>query len=438
MDSQMRAVYAGRRQRLLAALAGGIAIFPGAPETVRSNDVHHRYRQESDFFYLTGFTEPGAFLVLDGGDDKRPFTLFVQPKDPAMEQWTGRRVGVRAARSRYGADRAFEAGTFNDRLADLLAGHDRVFLRLGYDRAVDQAVIERIDRMRGRSRAGVQSPTEVVDPTPILAEMRLFKSDHEIATLQRAVDVTADGHLAAMKCVKPGVYEYRVEAEIECRFRAAGASGPAYPTICGSAANATILHYIENSRRMRRGELVLIDAGAEVDGYAGDVTRTLPVSGRYSDAQKAVYEVVLKANKAAIRRTRPGVRFDAVHQTALRELVRGLIDLGLLKGDLKQLIKDGAYRRFYMHRTSHWLGLDVHDVGRYHLDDHTSRPLEAGMVLTIEPGLYIDAEKDVPKAFHNIGIRIEDDVLVTENGCRVLSANIPKEVDAIEQVMSAS
>lgn len=435
MDRQMRAIYAERRQRVLGALSGGIAIFPGAPETVRSNDVHHRYRQESDFFYLTGFTEPGAFLVLDGGDTKQPYTLFVQPKDPAMEQWTGRRVGVRAARSRYGADRAFEAGTFTDQLADMLTGRDKVFLRLGYDRVVDRAVIDQIDRMRGRGRAGVQGPDQVLDPTPILAEMRLFKSGQEIDTLQRAVDVTADGHLAAMGCVKPGMYEYQVEAEIECRFRAAGATGPAYPTICGSGANATILHYIENSRRMRRGELVLIDAGAEVEGYAGDVTRTLPVSGCFSDTQRAVYEVVLKANKAAIRRTRPGVAFDTVHQTALRELTRGLIDLGLLKGDLKKLIKDGAYRRFYMHRTSHWLGLDVHDAGRYHLDDQSSRPLEAGMVLTIEPGLYIDAAKDIPKAFHHIGIRIEDDVWVTEGGCRVLSANIPKEVDAIERAM---
>ncbi|MBI5136209.1 MAG: aminopeptidase P N-terminal domain-containing protein [Nitrospirae bacterium] len=433
-----KGVHARRRERFMAAIDGAIAIFAGAPETVRSNDVHHRYRQESDFLYLTGFAEPGAYLVLDAGANRHRYTLYVPPKDPAMERWTGRRAGVAGARRRFGADAAHEAGTFFDHLARLLAGRDRVYLRLGYDAKVDQAVIDQIATMRGRSRAGAHGPAQVVDPTPILAEQRLLKSEAELDLLQRAVDITAQGHLAAMRALRPGMAEYEVEAEIEYHFRRAGAAGPAYPTICGSGVNATILHYVENDRRMRRGDLLLIDAGAEYGGYAGDVTRTIPVGGRFGEAQRAVYEVVLNANRVAIRRVRPGVTFDAVHHAAVRELTRGLVRLGLLTGDPKKLIQDGAYRRFYMHRTSHWLGLDVHDVGRYYLDDHKPRPLEPGMVLTIEPGLYIDAAPDIPKPFHGIGIRIEDDVLVTDGPARVLSAAIPKDVDAIERAMAGA
>lgn len=436
MVDKLKSVFARRRAHFLEQISGAVAIFSGAPETVRSNDTHHKYRQDNDFLYLTGFTEPGAYLVLDGRGGKA-YSLYVQPKDPAMERWTGRRVGTRAAKSRFGADTTFEAGTFFDALPKLLSGTDQVYLRMGYNDRLDRAVIDHLTKMRGRSRAGDSAPAAVVDPTPILAEQRLFKCEDEVALLQTALDLTADGHLAAMLTARPGVYEYQVEAEIECRFRSGGAEGPAYTTICGSAANATILHYVENSRRMRKGDLLLIDAGAEYQGYAGDVTRTIPVGGRYGEAQRAVYDVVLKANKAAIRRVKPGVTFDAVHNTAVRELTKGLVALGLLKGEVAQLIKDGAYRRFYMHRTSHWLGLDVHDVGRYHTAEHHSRPLEPGMVLTIEPGLYIDADADIPKPFHNIGIRIEDDVLVTDGPPRVLSEAIPKDADEIERFMAS-
>jgi len=437
MAKSNNAIFARRRERLMSAMEGGVAVFSGAPETVRSNDVMHRYRQDSDFYYLTGFTEPGAYLVLDATHPKCRVTLFVQPKNPDKERWTGRRVGVRAARSRFGADAAYETERFFDMLPSLLEGHDRVFLRLGYDAKVDQAVIDQVARFRGQSRAGNRGPTQLVDPSPILGEARLLKSDDEINELTRAVDITAQGHRAAMAVTRPGLYEYEVEAEIECHFRKSGAAGPGYPTICGSGANATILHYIENDRRMRAGELLLIDAGAEYLGYSGDVTRTLPVSGRFSESQRTAYEVVLAAQKAAIARVRPGVTFDDVHKAALRSLCKGLIRMGLVSGTVAQAVKRGAYRRFYMHRTSHWLGLDVHDVGRYHLDGSKhSRPLEPGMVLTVEPGLYIDADPDIPKPYRNIGIRIEDDVLVTADGARVLSHGVPKEVDEIERAMA--
>jgi len=436
MTDSLKAVFARRRERFLEQIAGGVAVFSGAPEAVRSNDTHYRYRQDSDFYYLTGFIEPGAYLVLDASGAKHRYTLFVQPKNPDMERWTGRRVGVRAAKTRFFADAAYEAGEFFAALPKLLTGSGQVYLRMGYNDTVDRAVIDHLSASRGRSRAGGQALENIADPTPMLSEMRLFKCADEVALLQKALDLTADGHLAAMAIAKGGVYEYQVEAAIEHRFRAGGAEAPAYSTICGSAANATILHYVENSRRMRTGDLLLIDAGAEYQGYAGDVTRTIPVGGRYNEAQRAVYEVVLKANKAATRRVRAGVTFDAVHNTALRELTKGLISLGLLEGEVGQLIKSGAYRRFYMHRTSHWLGLDVHDAGRYQTDDKKSRPLAPGMVLTIEPGLYIGAEDDIPKKYRNIGIRIEDDVLVTDGAPRVLSAAIPKEVEAIEACMA--
>jgi len=420
----------------MASMDGGIAIFPGAPETIRSGDVHHRYRQDSDFLYLTGFTEPGAVLVLDPEHPKHRFRLYVQPRDPDKERWTGRRVGVAGARSRFGADAAFEAHTFRTDLPDLLAGRGKVFLRVGSDPHLDQDVLGHIATLRTRTRAGQRGPLEVVDPAPTLAEFRLLKSEDEIEALQRAAEVTADGHLAAMCVTRPGVWEYEVEAAIEYAFRKAGATGPAYPTICGAGENATILHYIDNDHKMKRGQLLLIDAGAEVNGYAGDVTRTLPVSGRFTDAQRALYTLVLDAQKAAIRKVKPGVTFDAVHQVAVKKLAEGLVALGLLEGPPARVVRSGDFRRFYMHRTSHWLGLDVHDVGSYVSPQGNSRPLEPGMVLTVEPGLYIGAEAGIPKDMHHTGIRIEDDVLVTERGCRVLTESIPKEVDDIERIMA--
>jgi Xaa-Pro aminopeptidase len=430
-------VFARRRERLMAAMEGrGIAIFAAAPEVARSGDVLHRYRQDSDFHYLTGFPEPGAFLVLTPADAGPKVTLYVQPRDPDMERWTGRRVGERGARSRFGADAARSAERFYDDLPKLLAGHDAVYLRLGTSPRLDDAVIAQVAAMRARTRAGVRGPTRIVDPAPILGEFRLRKEPAEVDLLQRAVDISAEGHVAAMRAVRPGRMEYEIEAELEYRFRRLGASGPAYPTICGGGANATVLHYIENDRALKRGDLLLIDAGAEFMGYAGDVTRTIPVGGRFSDPQRAAYGVVLAAQKAALRQVRPGGTLEAVHRTAVRALVRGMVRLGLLSGPVAALVHKEAYRRFYMHRTSHWLGLDVHDAGRYDVGTGASRPLEPGMVLTVEPGLYIDGAADVPKGLRHVGIRIEDDVLVTPGGHRVLSAAAPKEPDAVERIMA--
>jgi Xaa-Pro aminopeptidase len=431
-----RAVFARRRERLMKAMKGGVALFPAAPEAVRSGDVLHRYRQDSDFHYLTGFPEPGSFGVLAPGDPKARFTLYVQPRDPDQERWTGRRVGERGARGRFGADAARDAGRFYDDLPKLLEGHDRVYLRLGADPRLDEAVIRLVADFRARARAGRRGPTRIIDPAPLLGEFRLRKDAQELALLERAIEITGDGHRAAMRAARPGLMEYEVEAEVECQFRKGGASGPAYPTICGGGANATILHYIENDHRLAAGRLLLLDAGAEYMGYAGDITRTFPISGRFSAPQRAAYEVVLAAQKAAIRRVRPGVTLEAVHKTAVRALTAGMVELGLLSGKVDALIRKGAHRRFYMHRTSHWLGLDVHDAGRYDVADGGPRKLEPGMVLTVEPGLYVDGGADVPAPLRNLGIRIEDDVLVTRTGHRVLSAAIPKEADAVERVMA--
>lgn len=429
-------VFARRRERLMAAMEGGVALFPAAPEAVRSGDVLHRYRQDSDFYYLSGFTEPGAYLVLTPSDPKHRFRLYVQPRDPDMERWTGRRVGERRARTRFGADAARDAGRFFDDLPKLLEGHDKVYLRLGADPRLDEAVIRQVAAFRNRTRAGVRGPTRIIDPAPLLGEFRLVKEPEELALLERAVAITAEGHRAAMRAARPGLMEYEVEAEVEYRFRKGGASGPAYPTICGGGANATILHYIDNDHRLAAGRLVLLDAGAEYMGYAGDVTRTFPVGGRFGAAQRAAYDVVLAAQKAALRRVRPGATLESVHRAAVRRLTAGMVELGLLSGRPDALVKKGAHRRFYMHRTSHWLGLDVHDAGRYDVADGRSRPLEPGMVLTVEPGLYIDGGSDVPRPLRNLGIRIEDDVLVTGGGRRVLSAAVPKEADAIERLMA--
>jgi Xaa-Pro aminopeptidase len=430
-------VFARRRERLMAAMEkGAVAIFAAAPEVARSGDVLHRYRQDSDFHYLTGFPEPGAFLVLRPDDPKRRVTLYVQPRDPEIERWTGRRIGEKGAKTRFGADAAHASETFFADLPDILKGHDAVYLRLGGNPELDEAVIAQVAAMRGRVRAGVRGPTRIVDPAPILGEFRLVKDEAEVAMLQRAVDISAEGHVAAMRAARPGRMEYEIEAELEYRFRLGGASGPAYPTICGGGANATVLHYIENDRRLKRGDLLLIDAGAEYMGYAGDVTRTIPVGGHFSDPQRAAYAVVLAAQKAAMKQVRPGGTLEAVHKAAVRALTRGMVKLGLLPGAPDALVKKEAYRRFYMHRTSHWLGLDVHDAGRYDVGTGASRPLEPGMVLTVEPGLYIDGAADVPRGLRHIGIRIEDDVLVTPDGHRVLSAAVPKEPDAVERAMA--
>jgi Xaa-Pro aminopeptidase len=431
------AVYAERRREFMARMEGGVAIFRAAPVAVRSHDVDYSYRQDNDFLYVTGFPEPEATCLLAPGSDK-PFTLFVRARDRERETWTGTRAGVEGAKERYGADAAYPAEELAERLPPLIEHAPVLYFAPGRDERFNQRIGDLFAWARdNRARSGA-GPRGVLDPGTLLHEMRLFKRPEEIAAMERAIAIAAEAHRAAMREVHPGIAEYEIEALIDYTFRRRGATGPAYPSIVASGANATILHYIENTRRMEDGDLLLVDAGAEYDAYCADVTRTFPVGARFSDRQRALYAIVLAAQEAAIATVRPGTPSDTPHRTAVAILVDGLLDLGLLGGSRDAAIGDGTYRRFYMHRTSHWLGMDVHDVGVYHVGEGP-RPLAPGMVLTVEPGLYVAADcDDVDPAWRGIGIRIEDDVLVTETGARVLSAAVPKAIAEIEALRAAS
>lgn len=413
-----------------------VAILPAAREVTRSHDTEYRFRQDSDFLYVTGFNEPDAIAVIAPSKDA-PFTLFVRPRDPEKEIWTGRRAGVEGAREKYGADEAFSVEEFDEKLVDYLSGARNLYYRLGNGKPdLDRKLIDQMARMRMMGRKGVQPPRAVIDPGSILHEMRLFKSEDEVALMQRSADIAAEAHREAMRAARPGMMEYEIEAVLEYTFRRRGALGPAYGSIVGAGANATILHYTSNDAQMRDGDLLLIDAGAEYEGYASDITRTFPVNGKFTKAQRAVYELVLDCQQQCIEMAAPGVTMEEMHQRSVEILTEGLVRIGLLKGDVKQLIEDESYKKFYMHRLGHYLGLDVHDAGLYHKDGEP-RPVEAGMVMTVEPGIYIaeDAE-DVPAEYRGIGIRIEDDVLVTSDGHRVLTAEAPKQIEEIEELMA--
>lgn len=414
-----------------------VAIISGAREATRSNDTHYRFRQDSDFLYLTGFDEPESIAVIAPGHAEHPYTLFVRPRDPEREVWDGRRAGVEGAQSEYGANAAFAVTEFNEKLKDLLNGATNLYYRIGNGSPeLDENIIGQIRRMRGLGRRGVHPPQAIIDTGAILHEMRLIKSDEEIEIMQRAADIAAEGHIEAMKASRPGMMEYEIEALIEYTFRRNGAAAPAYTSIVGGGANATILHYVNNDAPLNDGELLLIDAGAEYRGYASDITRTFPVNGRFTPAQREIYELVLESQMACIEMSRPGVRFDDLHQRSVEILTAGMVRLGLLKGEPAELIEEEKYRQFYMHRLGHFLGMDVHDVGRYH-DRDESRRVEPGMVMTIEPGLYIAPDtKDIPEKYLGIGVRIEDDVLVTPDGHRVLSGKAPKQVEEIEALMA--
>ena len=425
-----------RRAEFLRAIKGGVAVFPAAPLFVRNNDVEHEYRQDTDLYYLTGFEEPNAVAVLTPDHPKQKFTLFVQPKDREREVWTGWRAGTEGAVRDYGADAAFPIDQFEAEFPKLAARADRLYYRFGND-AFDQAVVRFMRRFQNeRQRTGF-GPRAVVDPADTLHEMRLVKSKDDLKTLRHAVDITADGHLEAMRAVKPGMNEYEVEAVLRYAFRRRGSERHGYAPIVASGANSTVLHYTTNNRRIEEGDLLLIDAGAEYGYFTGDVTRTMPAGGRFTKEQRQVYQVVLDAQKAAIKAVRPGASFIAPHNAAVRVLVEGLLGLGLLRGKAKEIIQKQEYRTFYMHGTSHWLGMDVHDVGDRKVAD-AWRKLEPGMVLTVEPGLYIAEDLETVKArYRGIGIRIEDDVLVTEAGRDVLSARVPKEIEEVEGMMAA-
>jgi Xaa-Pro aminopeptidase len=431
--------YERRRTAFLDAMAAAspsaIAVLPSAPVFIRNNDVEHEYRQDSDFFYLTGFDEPESVAVLDA--TTRKTTLFVRARDRDREVWDGPRAGVDGAKARYGADEAFVIGELDEKLPDLLQNRRRVFYRLGKHRPFDDRLLASLDRVRARQRTGVSTPTEIADPGTLLHELRLRKTPDELDAMRRAVSITREAHELAMARAKPGMHEYEVEALLLDTFRRRGAERPAYGSIVGSGPNACVLHYRKNDRRMEPGDLLLIDAGCEYAYYASDVTRTFPVGGGFSREQQAIYELVLEAQLEGIAASRAGATLDAIHLRTVQVVAGGLVRLGLLSGDVDNLIETAAYKRFFMHRTSHWLGMDVHDVGLYFVDGKP-RPLEAGMVITVEPGIYIAPdEASVAPEWRGIGVRIEDDVLVTPSEPEVLTAGIPKTVEEVRRAIAA-
>jgi len=429
------AEYAARRARLLAAIGpDSVAIVPSAREVIRNRDAHYRFRQDSDFLYLTGFNEPDAMLVLAPGRSEGAFLLFVRPRDPAREIWDGRRAGPEGAVSRYGADQAFVIGDFEQQLQSLLAGRNRLFYTLGEHPEWDGRIAAVVREIREVSRRGAAAPTDIVALETTLHEQRLIKTEAELALLRHACQVTAGAHVRAMRSTRPGNWEWAVAAEIHHEFERHGMEC-GYGSIVGGGENACILHYKENESQLNDGDLLLIDAGGEYQGYTADITRTFPVNGRYSGPQKAVYEVVLAAQLAAIAELTAGNASSRPHEVATKVLTEGMVALGLLSGDVDSLIAEGRHRQFYMHGTGHWLGLDVHDVGRYKIDG-VARPFQPGMVMTVEPGLYIaPGSEGVDPRFHGIGIRIEDDVLVTAGAPEVLTASVPKAVADIEALM---
>jgi Xaa-Pro aminopeptidase len=421
-----------------------VAIIPSAREAVRSHDTNYRYRQNSDFFYLTGFEEPEAIAVITPGKDKK-FTLFVRPRDLEQEIWNGYRAGVEGAVRDYSADQAFPITEFDEKLPQILDGPEVLYYAFGHTTPeMDQKIIRQLTSMRETNRRPLEAPRAIVDPSNILHEMRVIKTDDEIEIMQRAADIAAEAHVEAMKAVRPGMKEYEVEAMLEAYFRKHGASGSSYTSIVGAGGNATVLHYIDNKDALKDGDLLLVDAGAEYKGYASDITRTFPINGKFTEAQRDIYDLVLKTQKSCVDMVRPGVRLEDLKTHSVELLTEGMVQLGLLKGEPKKLIEEKKYMQFYMHNLGHYLGIDVHDAGRYYFNGE-SRPAEVGMVMTIEPGLYISPDtsripegfnKEIPEKYLGIGVRIEDDVLVTENGARVLTHKVPKDADEIEALMA--
>jgi Xaa-Pro aminopeptidase len=427
-------VYAERRARLAREMKHGVAVIPTAPERTRNRDAQYPYRFDSYFYYLTGFREPDAVLVVvaDGGKPKS--VLFCREKDPDREVWDGFRFGPEAARETFGFDDAHATPTLDERMPELLSNQPTLFCHLGSDPAWDARVMRWMNDVRGRSRAGVAAPQTISEVHAYLDEMRLVKDAAEIDVMRRAAHISTGAHRRAMRAAKAGVGEFEIEAELMHEFRRHGAQAPAYTPIVASGDHACVLHYVENADVMRDGELLLIDAGCELDGYASDITRTFPVNGRYSTPQRELYELVLAAQHAAIVEVKPGAHWNQGHDAAVKVLAQGFIDLGLLEGSLSEVIESEAYKKFYMHRTGHWLGLDVHDAGDYKRDGDW-RELVPGMVLTVEPGCYVRPGPGVPERYAGIGIRIEDDALVTDSGCEILTAAAPKTVAEIEALM---
>ena len=440
-------------KKIFAKTGGGIAVISTAPEVSRNRDSEFPYRHDSDFYYLTGFEEPGATLVMKISADGKNFQLqshlFCRPKDPEREIWDGIRLGPDAAPETLGIEYAHSNQTLDQKLNDLLADEDAVYIRLAESAEADRRLGHWMKQVRGQARSGVKPPSELHDIDALIHEMRLFKDNHEIDIMRRAAAISARAHIRAMQVCKPGMHEYQLEAELLHEFRHSGAQSVAYNSIVAGGANSCILHYRAGNTQLRSGELCLIDAGCELDGYASDITRTFPVNGKFTGPQRALYDITLAAQEAAIAMTKPGNTFMQPHEAALKVLTQGLLDEKLLKlselGSLDNAIETGAYRRFYMHRTSHWLGMDVHDVGSYRelipktgKEEKPWRTLKAGMVLTIEPGLYVRPADDIDEKFWNIGIRIEDDAVLNDSGCELISRGVPVKADEIEALMKNS
>jgi len=426
-------IYARRRARVIDQMQDGVAIVPTAAERTRNRDAHYPYRFDSYFYYLSGFREPDAVLVLVAGDHAKSL-LFCREKDPEREVWDGFRLGPAAAKEVLGFDEAHPIGRLDALMPELLANQRKVFCHVGADGAWDARVLGWINEVRNRARSGVTAPTEITDVRTVLDEMRLIKGPEELAVMRRAAAISTAAHRRAMQAAHPGCTEYEIEAELLHEFRRHGAQAPAYAPIVASGANACVLHYVQNDASVADGELLLIDAGCELDGYASDITRTFPVNGRFGGPQKDVYELVLAAQAAALTEVKPSNTWDKPHEAAVKVLAQGLIDLGLLSGGVEQAVETESYKKYYMHRTGHWLGLDVHDAGEYKRSGQW-RELQPGMVLTVEPGCYIRVGDGVPEKFTNIGVRIEDNVLVTQSGYEVLTAEAPKTVADIEDLM---
>jgi Xaa-Pro aminopeptidase len=429
-------IFGDRRNRFKQAIGGAVAILPSAPVALRSGDVEFVYRQDNDLYYLTGLSEPDSVAVIAPGQ-KEEFVLFLRPRDRERETWTGRRVGIEGAIAGYGADAAYAIEDLGRILPRYLDDAEKVYYPLANNERMNSRVLEMVKAaaaMRPRTGSG---PHSILDPREILHEMRLHKLPEELEAMRRAIAISTEAHKAAMAQARGGMMEWEIEALVDYTFRKNGAAGPSYPSIIASGPNAATLHYINNDREMRTGELLLIDAGCEYDFYASDVTRTFPIGARFTPAQRDLYDVVLDAQLKAIEMVKPGITFDEPHEAATRILVEGMCRLGLVKGSADEVLHSGAYRRFYMHRTSHWLGMDVHDVGLYRLGAE-SRKLEPGMVLTAEPGIYIrEDDEEAPAKFRGIGIRIEDDVLVTSDGYEVMTAAVPKSVADIEALTTS-
>jgi len=432
------AVFAARRAALMTAIGpDAVAIVRSLPERLRNGDAFHPFRQASDVVYLTGFVEPETTLVVRPGAETDRVVMFVRPRDPDLETWDGRRAGLEGAKERYGADAAYPASELDAKLPELVANVDEWHVALGIDGELDALIARTIAKLRRTEKKGKRPPRAIVDPRVALHELRLKKRPEELAALREAAVISSDAHVAAMQTGRPGVFEHELEAVINFTFRKRGGGGPGYATIVGAGDNATILHYIENRCKIADGDLVLVDAGCEYDHYTADVTRTWPANGRFSPAQRDVYELVLRTQLGAIAMAKPGATLEQIHEYCIRSLTEGMVALKLLQGSVDALIADQSYRKFYMHGTSHWLGLDVHDAGAY-TRGGKARALEPGMVITIEPGLYIARDApDVPDALRGIGVRIEDDLAITSGAPEVLTAACPKQIAALEALTSS-